>query len=351
MSNTSEYIGNKFMEGQTEGLAFSMYDKAQAAQAGETKTSYQDYTVARLGNSARASIAEPAVLAADLEIPDGPDCGHNALTVKNSGDWVVSLPMCHSFAFPIAQIVADDVLELYGPERFKKAKISFILQRTDFEPDVPYRNQTFSNWHTHDQGREALDLTYQFSDAMGTEFLIAKTPEEEFALSAPVRSLTRFGSEFKHRSPNNTSGQTLRRSWGGFIVYSGNVLSNHIASNPTLRPENIERALENGAAFQDQSKTRRFSRAFSLKNYANRFIVPDVPQGLETLFPNGVRYGFHSKIDGVFSAKLSLQEAGVKLSLKAFEKDDVEIDLPQDRWQIQQALMAHGAHPIEPINA
>lgn len=322
-----------------EGFAFSMAEQIQR----QSKQS-----VAFL--APRSKTASPVIIGHHFSIPDGPNSTHSAFPIKASGHDVVALPALFEFAFPAAKIVLDDVLELYGPHKFLNAEIEFIFQRSSFEKDKPYRSADFDHWHTHDHGRKPVDYSYQFTTSAGTEFIAAGTREDAFVLSAPTNTLLRFGGEVPHRSPQSTSESTLRRAWGAFLVYDKHYLSNNGIPNPILRGENIERALEAGENCTVGS-IKKTSRPFDLTRYANKFIEPDVPEGLESLFPNGVRFGFHSKIDGVYSAKLSLQDAGVTLSIKRFDGSADKISIAQDRWQIQQALMAHGAHPIEPINA
>lgn len=340
------YIDNHHIESITAGYAFSAREEFGA-----------DITLVTPAGTPRSEIGKPIVLANRLIIPDGDECGHHAITIKAHNSDVIALPECHSFAFPLAKTVARDVISLYGWDKFLESKISFILQRTEVKPAEQHR-KNFGHWHTHDHDKATFDLTYQFSNRMGTEFKPAGEEHDPFVLPAPTHALTRFGAEIEHRSPMNTSNESLSRTWGAFLVYPEKVLSNFVAVNRVLKPENIEAALERGRTSADKGHNS-FETPIPLTKIANRFVDPEVPESLKALFPNGLRFGFHSAVHGIYSAKIEqTTEAGLVIETRSFDgqirKTPVELsDKPTDqhRWGIQCALMDLGAHPIEPINA
>lgn len=250
---------NDFIERQTEGFAFSADEINPAASL-------------KMPQNHRMDIARPVVIANNLEIPDGPDADHNALPIKNTDSMIVALPECYSFAVAMAKLVSDDLLSLYGKNKFRSLKLSFILQRTDFEPQTAHR-PNFANWHTHNHGRTSLDLTYQFTSALGTEFKHDLARDKALILNAPINALTRFGSEIPHRSPQNHTNTTMRRSWGAFLVYERSFPTNNEVYNRILQPENINRALEKSTRLTTQ-ELNVFDTPIALTSYAHRFLPP-----------------------------------------------------------------------------
>jgi hypothetical protein len=283
------------------------------------------------------------VIADTLEIPDGPDASHHALPIKNTDSMMVALPDCYSFAIPMAKLVTNDLLTLYGKEKFRSLKLSFILQRSDFESGTVHR-ANFPNWHTHNNGRAPIDLTYQFTNTLGTEFILAGTNGEPFILNAPINALTRFGGEIPHRSPQNNTNITMRRSWGAFLIYDRDYPSNYVTCNSILDAKNIERALEK-FALQNTPSPKIFDTPIALTKYSNKFIIPAIPETLKTTFPDGLRFGFHSAATGVYKAVVSDLCDKVSIQTEAFRQQPQEEVCPRDYWEIQHAMMKLGAHP------
>jgi hypothetical protein len=332
-------ITTQYIESINNGLAFSA-----------SELFGENIALIRPPHKSRAEIAAPVVIANRLIIPDGETCGHNAITIKSSDSDIVALPECHSFAFSAAKAVIRDTIDIYGWEKFLKSKIQFILQRTDVRPQEVHR-ENFGGWHSHETGRNPIDLTYQFTNRNGTEFCPTQTTDGPFVVAAPSHAITRFGAEIKHRSPTNTTSETFSRTWAAFLVYEKDRPSNHYAVNKVLRKENIDRALEAGRHFNDAG-LNIFSKPIPLVETSGRIIEPDLHESIQDQFPNGARYAFHSAVHGITSAKI-VRGADNALCLETsnFEGEITRQALPDDRWGIQCALMKSGALPIEPINA
>lgn len=163
----------------------------------------------------RQSVSVPTILGYARNISEGPDITSGGMLIKQNESWEVALPAAFEPFLPMAECVAQNVLQLYGSEGFHNAAIQFIVQRTNIEPGQAHR-QDFGHWHTHlDNGKNApIDLIYGFATNPPTEF-----KSSVGIVSSFEGALTRFGAEVEHRSPINMEKNTLRRTWGAFIVY------------------------------------------------------------------------------------------------------------------------------------
>lgn len=148
------------------------------------------------------------------DLTQGPKITADSITIKAQNSFDLGLPKFFGFAFPAAVVMANDLLNLYGEDRFYSAQINFIGHRTDVEPESAQRNFAgFDDWHTH-VAQKDVDYIYSLCGALPTEFKL----ETGEIYQPPSNSLTRFGVETEHRSPTNTSNETLRRLWGAFAV-------------------------------------------------------------------------------------------------------------------------------------
>jgi hypothetical protein len=184
--------------------------------------------------------------------PDAHTISHNAVFVKRKGSHAVALPECFSFAASMAKVVAQDLLELYGPELFERCDIELVVKRAALEPGEALRPE-FSGWHDHMTKGFGTDLIYGFSDILPTEF---KTPDGKIHVP-PEHSLVRFGAEEIHRSQTNPTDKTLRRTWGAFVVSFDQKPKNGTSSNHAMGA--LEKSLE-------RSKRHRISHLKTLPN-------------------------------------------------------------------------------------
>ncbi|MBI1300564.1 MAG: hypothetical protein GC137_02800 [Alphaproteobacteria bacterium] len=148
-----------------------------------------------------------------------PNITSDGIDIKNPGDLHVAVPDVYDFALSRINFAIHDLLRLYGAERFQKANISVVLQRTDVEPDQAHRPH-FNGWHSHVEGGQNYDLVYLFHNVLGTEKRLwehnGKTVDMT-DLSDPDGCMTRIGAEIMHRSQTNL-GSAVRREWGAVMV-------------------------------------------------------------------------------------------------------------------------------------
>jgi hypothetical protein len=243
MSNATAITNLYFSQQSDPGFAF----EAVPAKADIALSEPQPYYTAAFARAAsdpdvraaRAQIAEPVMLAHSIALPDGPNSNHFALTVKYKNATIVGLPECFAFAFPMAKLVAEDLLTLYGPEKFKASKIELIIKRADLDKGEALRPD-FQDWHDHMAPQFGTDLIYGFSNVLPTQF---KTRAGK-AYDSPAHALVRFGAEVIHRSQLN-EGEPIRRTWGAFIVSFNQKPKNNEANNSALGDNtaaSIERA-------------------------------------------------------------------------------------------------------------
>jgi hypothetical protein len=159
--------------------------------------------------------AQPKLISRFRGLNEGPKIAIDGITIKHSNSFDIGLPKFFGFALAPAQAMAEDLLGLYGEDRFHQSAIKMILQRSDVFSGNAQRNiHGFDSFHTHvDDGD--IDYVYSLCGALPTEY-----QHQDCSISQqPEGSLMRFGAETHHRSKKNDTRQTLRRLWGAFTIH------------------------------------------------------------------------------------------------------------------------------------
>lgn len=192
-------------------------DYIQATDWRLTSTFSRDPEIA----ASRRKDAETRIIALcdDVSQDDLPDMTFSAILVKRVGDMHLCVPEVLDFALNRVHAAAFDALNLYGAEVFEKAKMRFIVQRTDVETGEAHRPHV-AKWHDHLSGGENTDMVYLFHNVLGTENKLSSHNGASISpvtIVAPDHSLSRVGGEIIHRPQSNNGGE-LRREWGALIV-------------------------------------------------------------------------------------------------------------------------------------
>lgn len=209
-------ITNAVLAAQKDGLLISFEKQAERippARGNDYISAHEKQRERARGKFNRASFARPHLVGFLKQFEDGPDIVSNGIVLKPRDGFLAGVPECFDFTLPMARIVGNDVLKNYGAEKFEASEILLIVQRTDVSKAKSHR-PAFQGWHDHMSGSaNRMDLIYSFCMVLPTEFMLGGR-----AVATQENSLTRFGAEQRHRSVKNTTPDTLRRTWGAFIV-------------------------------------------------------------------------------------------------------------------------------------
>lgn len=198
----------------------------------------------------------------DISQEELPDFTFSAMTVKRPGDMHLAIPDILGFTLSRVHAAAFDALKLYGPDIFEKAKMSFIVQRTDIEQGETHRPHV-SQWHNHISGGENTDMVYLFHNVLGTENKLSSHNGASISpvtIIAPDYSLSRVGGEIIHR-PQLNDGDELRREWGALIV--------------NIEPAQQTRMRNNSGSFNNVMVTRDHSNFERFKEKADQVLDED----------------------------------------------------------------------------
>ncbi len=215
--------------------------------------------------STRRKDAETRVIALCDDVPQEalPDCTFSSMIVKRVGDMHLAIPEILDFTLSRVNASAFDALKLYGAELFEKAKMTFIVQRTDVESGEVHRPHV-AKWHDHLSDGEHTDMVYLFHNVLGTENRLSSHNGASISpvtITAPDFSLSRVGGEIIHRPQVNEGGE-LRREWGALIV--------------NIDPPILTRARSNGGSYNNVLVQRDSSNFEPFKEKANKVLDEDV---------------------------------------------------------------------------
>lgn len=274
MKIRSNAISTTYINGcsRDEGLVLDFNEAAQNLPEG-TGADYIHAKDWRLGAvssrnpdacSTRRKDAETRVIALCDDVPQEAlsDCTFSSMIVKRVGDMHLALPEILDFTLSRVNAAAFDALKLYGPELFEKAKMTFIVQRTDVESGEVHRPHV-AKWHDHLSGGENTDMVYLFHNSLGTENRLTSHNGSSISpvtIIAPDYSLSRVGGEITHR-PQLNEGDELRREWGALII--------------NIEPAILSRARCNGGSFNNVLVTRDDSNFEPFKEKANQVLDED----------------------------------------------------------------------------
>lgn len=163
-------------------------------------------------NSNRLGFAAPKLLTAFRTSSGGPNIVADSMIIKLRNSFDVALPQSFNFVAECVSSSAIDLLKTYGADAFRRSEISLIVQRSDIKPDEVHRPD-FQRFHNHLNDRTKRDLLYGFYDVLPTEFKLQNS-----TWRASNNSIVRFGAEINHRSVENGTNRTVRRTWGAIMV-------------------------------------------------------------------------------------------------------------------------------------
>lgn len=194
------------------------FAKVAAARGSDTRN-YQTAYGTPLGHSLsvdqqefnREAVAQPIILGYLDDFSLSADSFSCSLAVKKPDSFEIAIPAELKFCLPIARLVGEDILDMYGSEEFHKTDILLIVKKSLVESGEAGR-PAFERWHDHVHDRMPYDWVYAFGNALPTKFNrhgVVKHTEQG--------AVTRFGAEILHGSSINT-GASVERVWGAFSV-------------------------------------------------------------------------------------------------------------------------------------